>query len=82
MNLSEYKSPLEKKEETRANLVKKFVIRLNKDREFTKRKPLTARYYAVKMAKIPIFDLEKYFRECERSGNFGKMWWGRLKKNK
>lgn len=65
---------------SRKELVKMFVETLNRDRIKSKLKPLEARYYAIQMAKIPTYDLEKYFRECEASGNFGKMWWGNLKK--
>ncbi len=64
---------------TRNDIIKKFVDKLNSDRIFNKRKPLAPRFYAIKMSMLNEWDLDNYYRECERSDNFCRMWWGRIK---
>lgn len=65
----------------RADIVKKFVERLNKSRTENKYKPLPARFYAIKMADAGLksnFDLYWFFKYCDETKNFDKTWWWSL----
>lgn len=75
MDLSHYKLGSAPK---RKDLIKKFVERLNSDRIKSKYKPLPASFYAVRMSKVPTYDLEKWYRELD-CGDFSKFWWARTK---
>lgn len=69
----------------RAEIVKKFVDRLNADRISSGYKPLKASVYAIKMAQSGLktnSDLYWFYRYCEDAKNFSKCWWWSLKPNK
>jgi hypothetical protein len=72
----DYKTGTQK---SRKELVKMFVERLNNDRKFAKLKEIRPAFYAIAMSKIPTYDLQKYFNELDRTGNFSKAWWSKLK---
>jgi hypothetical protein len=65
--------------EKRNDIVKKFVVKLNQDRVFNKMKPLPPVFYAIKMSHINVWDLEMFYKDCERAENFSRYWWGKLK---
>lgn len=63
----------------RAELVEKFVVRLNEARRNTKYAPLTARAVAVKLGHIPTGDLYAFLRQCEQARCFSSYFWWALK---
>ncbi len=65
----------------RAELVKKFVDRLNGDRLSSGFKALPASFYAVKMAqaRLSTNDLYWFYRYCQEAKSFSKCWWWSLK---
>lgn len=66
----------------RAELVGKFVDRLNKSRIENNYKPLPARFYAVKLAQSGLKtngDLYWFFAYCDETKNFDKTFWWSLK---
>lgn len=65
--------------EKRNDLIKRFVIRLNDDRKRSKLKEMEARFYAIKLAPIKTWDLQKFYNELDRTGNFSKAFWGSIK---
>ena len=65
--------------EKRNDLIKRFVIRLNDDRKRSKLKEMEARYYAIKLAPVKTHELESLYREWDRTGNFSKAFWSRIK---
>lgn len=88
MNISEIiesyklkdKSQYQKSE--RAELVKKFVDRLNAERVSSKYKALPPSFYAVKMADAGLKtnqDLYWFYRYCDDAKSFSKCWWWSLK---
>lgn len=65
----------------RAELVKKFVERLNYDRVQSGRKALPASVYAIKMANAGLksnHDLYWFFAYCDEAKNFSATWWWAL----
>ena len=68
----------------RAEIVKKFVDKLNAEREQNNYKKLPAGFYAIKMAESGLktnHDLYWFLRFCEDAQNFSKCWWWALKGN-
>ena len=66
----------------RADIVKKFVDKLNTSRKKNGFKELPARFYAVKMAQSGLksnFDLYWFYKYCDETKNFDKTWWWSLK---
>jgi hypothetical protein len=72
----DYKAGTQK---SRKELVKMFVERLNNDRKFAKLKEMEARYYAIKLSPVKTHELESLYREWDRTGNFSKAFWSRIK---
>ena len=73
------KSSFQKSE--RAEIIKKFVDRLNADR-IGKYEPLPASVYAIKMAEAGLktnTDLYWFYRYCDDAKNFSRCWWWALK---
>jgi hypothetical protein len=74
------KQTFEKSE--RAEIVKKFVTRLNEERTANGFKKLPASFYAIKMAEAGLkdeTDLYWFLRYCEDAQNFSKTWWWSLR---
>lgn len=64
----------------RAELLEKFVTRLNSGRVSGGFKPLGAGFYATKMALIKTEDLWSFYKELDNSKDFCKLWWWKTKK--
>lgn len=62
----------------RAELIEKFLTRLNKAREGTPYPPLKPAAIAFKLSHIPTSDLYAFYKECERAKNFGAYFWWAL----
>lgn len=78
----QYKTKTDTPISERADIVKKFVERLNKSRIENNYKPLPAKFYAIKMAQSGLksnFDLYWFFKYCDETKNFDKTWWWSLK---
>lgn len=63
----------------RADLIERFLTRINAERVGTKWKPLTARAVAIKIGHIPTEDLYYCLKQCQQSQSFGKTFFGMLK---
>jgi hypothetical protein len=66
----------------RAEIVKKFVDRLNQERTFAGFNPLKPSVYAIKMADAGLKtnqDLYWFYRYCDDAKSFGKCFWWSLK---
>jgi hypothetical protein len=64
----------------RAELIGKFMDRLNADRDGVKYKALTPVAVAVKLAHIMSnSDLYAFYRQCEGAKNFSRLFWWALK---
>ncbi len=65
----------------RAEIVKKFVDRLNSQRQQDGFKVLPASFYAIKMAqaKLSTNDLYWFYRYCDEAQSFSKCWWWSLR---
>ena len=74
------KQQSEVRKSERAELVKKFVDRLNAGRT-GKYKPLPASFYAIKMAQagLSLHDLYWFYGYCNDANDFSKCWWWSLK---
>ncbi len=82
-NSEKKKDNFEKSE--RADIVKKFVIKLNEARKIANYKELPASFYAIKMAESGLktnSDLYWFYRYCEDAKDFGKCWWWSLRGEK
>ena len=63
----------------RASLIKEFLERLNKEREGTTWKPLTARAVAVKLGHLDTWDIGIFLAKCKEAKSFTGCFWGNLK---
>ena len=85
MDLTNYKAPtlvenrLDRIASERAEMLKKFLDRLNPERIMSKRRAFDARFIAVKLAHIPTGDLYAFYQQCEKAKNFGAYFWWALK---
>ena len=73
-----------KKENTKITNKRQFVLseilqKLNKQREGTVYKPITPKTLAMKIAHVKTPDLEIFHYQCEKSKNYSKCFFGRLK---
>lgn len=66
----------------RAETIERFLKRLNKDRENTPFKPLTARAVAIKLSHLDQWDLDIFYKQCEQANHFSKHFWWALKVQK
>lgn len=67
--------PTTKANSERAELIERFVTRLNNSRIAGGYKPLGAKFYATKMALIPTDELHMFYKELDNSKNFSALWW-------
>lgn len=77
--------PTKAQKSERAEIVKKFVDRLNEDRIKSGYKPLPASVYAIKMAETGLktnSDLYWFWGFCNDAKHFSKCWWGTMKEQK
>ena len=79
--LEKYLQPTQKPlfQSERAELIDRFVQRLNQARVGTKYKPLTPRAVAVWLSYIPTEELYPFFRKCENAKSFSKLFWWHVK---
>ena len=77
MDLNNYTTPKvdNKKTSERAEAIRQFEGRVN----FENGNPLTGKLLAIKRSHIPTAHLYSFFKECNGSDNFNRMWWGKLK---
>ena len=66
-------------EKSRKELLKMFITRLNKDLRFAKMEEKKDVFYCVKLAPVKTHELESLYREWDRTGNFSKCFWSRIK---
>ena len=71
--------PTTKANSERAELLEKFVTRLNSSRVAGGYKPLGAGFYASKMALIPTDELHMFYKELDSSKSFAALWWWKVK---
>jgi hypothetical protein len=69
--------PTTKANSERAELLERFVTRLNASRVAGGYKPLGAKFYATKMALIETDRLYEFYQELNRSGIFCQLWWSK-----
>ena len=74
--------PTTKATSERAELLERFVTRLNSSRVAGGYKPLGAGFYASKMALIPTDELHAFYKELDSSKNFSALWWWKCKTKK
>lgn len=72
--------PTTKATSERAELLERFVTRLNNSRVAGGYKPLGAKFYATKMSLIPTDELHMFYKELDQANNFCKLWWWKCKK--
>lgn len=76
-------NPITQCNSERAEIVGKFLDRLNRERLKTKYKPLTAKIVAIKLGHLKtIQDLHYFFNLCDRSKSFGSKFFYELKVQK
>lgn len=67
----------------RSEIISNMVDRINVERVGTEWKPVTPRGIAVMVGHIKdLYTLGAFYKDCEKSGNFGKAFYGRLKVRK
>ena len=83
---SEYKIKKPTKQlSERAEIIKKFVDRLNADRVSSGRKPLSAGFYAMKMYQYGLktnSQFHRFYGNCADANNFSSFWWWKITKEK
>lgn len=66
--------PTTKANSERAELIERFVTRLNASRT-GKYKPLSVAFYASRMSHIPTDELHAFYKKLDQSNSFCKLWW-------
>lgn len=83
LNKKEFKK---QKLSERAGVVKEFVDEINKERIFSKKKPVTGVQIAIKTSHLSLNELYYFLSICRdyknRKGSFGKCFFGSLKVEK
>lgn len=72
---SRIEKPTTKATSERAELIEKFVTRLNNSRVAGGYKPLGAKFYAMKMSHIETDELHAFYKKLDQSDSFCKLWW-------
>jgi hypothetical protein len=67
--------PTTKANSERAELLERFVTRLNGSRVAGGYKALGAGFYASKMSHIETEDLHAFYKKLESAKNFSSLWW-------
>lgn len=81
-DLSRFQKPTTKATSERAELIERFVIRLNNSRKAAGYKPLGAGFYASKMSHIATGELHFFYKKLDQSDNFSALWWHYCKPKK
>jgi len=67
--------PTTKANSERAELLERFVTRLNNSRVAGGYKPLGAKFYAMKMSHIETEELHAFFKKLDSARNFSSLWY-------
>lgn len=78
-DLARYNTPTTKANNQRAELVEKFLQRLNPGREQAGFKPYTPARLGMMLAHIPTEDLYPFYRQCEQAKHFSKFFHYKLR---
>lgn len=78
-DLERYTKPTTKANSERAELLEKFLNRLNPPRVEAGYKPLSAARLGMMLAHVPTEDLYPFYRECEQAKSFGKLFHYKLR---
>ena len=81
-DFSRFEKPKTRAGSERASLIEPFVTKLNNARKAGGYKPLSAAFYAAKMAYIPTDELHAFYKKLEQSPNFSAIWWWHIKPKK
>ena len=79
MDLSSYVLPKTKIVNERQHLLSIAVERINAERAGTKWKPVQPKRIAIMTSHVPMNDLRDFIYQCEKSTEFGRCFFGRLK---
>lgn len=74
-DLERYSRPTTKATSERAELIERFVTRLNDSRVASGFKPLTAAFYASKMSHIETDELLFFYKKLDNMKSFSSGWW-------
>jgi len=74
-DFSRFSKPTTKATSERAELIERFVTKLNNSRIAGNYKPLPPAFYATKMKLIPTDELHAFYKELDNSKNFCALWW-------
>lgn len=66
----------------RQEIIQRFVEAINKERVGTEFKPVIWKQINGLLAHLKGFDLAWFYRECEKAENFGRFFFGMLKRRK
>lgn len=72
IDLSRYQQPRSKATSERAELIEKFLSRLNPPRIADGFKPLTPARLGAMLAHVPTEDLWPFYRSCEQANSFSR----------
>lgn len=75
-------NPLKKANSERDELLLKIQQKINGERAGTKFKPISFIVMKMKCMHLDNWDLKMFYGDCERSGAFGRCFFGRLKVKK
>jgi nucleoside diphosphate kinase len=67
--------PTTKANSERAELLERFVTRLNASRVAGGYKPLGAKFYAMKMSHIETDELHAFYKKLDSARNFSSLWY-------
>lgn len=63
----------------RSDLIGQFLEKINEQRRLENGKEYKASYIAFRLSHIPTADLYFFYKKCEQSSNFNRMFFGLLK---
>lgn len=79
-DVTKYQQPTTKATSERAEILEKFLNRLNPGRVQAGYKPYTPARLGMMLAHVPTKDLYPFYRECESAQHFSKLFHWKLRK--
>jgi len=79
-SMDRFQKPTTKANSERAEMLEKFLTKMNPDRIASGYKPITPARIGVMLAHVPTSDLFPFFKECEQAKSFGALFHWKLRK--
>lgn len=79
-SMERFQMPTTKANSERAEVIEKFLNRINPGRTAAGYKPITPARIGIMLAHVPTPDLHAFYKECDQANNFGALFHWKLRK--